>query len=249
MAYRLRYQQHDFELTEGQFTIGRSTSCQLSLDDPLVSRTHARLTVSGDAVVLEDLGSRNGVQVNGQRVDGQRTLLHGDRIGVGGQEMLLLKRREVSADTVAQAAPARPAQSFGLIAILAEKALTLGRPDEAERLLAPQLGTVLSDLAAGQTSGTETLDRAAEFAAKLAAATGKGSWVDYIVSLYATLEQPMPAVLVDQLYTIMRRVKQIDLRALRAYVDTLRGKSGAFGPRERFLVSRIEGLERLAASK
>jgi len=68
MGFRLRYQQHDFELTEGEVVIGRSASCQLSLDDPLVSRSHAKLTVTVDAVAVEDMGSRNGVRVNGQRL-------------------------------------------------------------------------------------------------------------------------------------------------------------------------------------
>src|SRR5258708_7801250 len=46
MRFRLRYLQHDLELTEGQFAVGRNASCQLSLDDPLVSRRHAILYVS-----------------------------------------------------------------------------------------------------------------------------------------------------------------------------------------------------------
>ena len=41
MRFRLRYLQHDLELNEGTFAVGRNVSCQLSLDDPLVSRRHA----------------------------------------------------------------------------------------------------------------------------------------------------------------------------------------------------------------
>ena len=48
MRFRLRYLQHDLELSEGQFAVGRNASCQLSLDDPLVSRRHALLSVARD---------------------------------------------------------------------------------------------------------------------------------------------------------------------------------------------------------
>src|SRR4030088_2857701 len=68
MRWRLRYLQHDLELSEGQFAVGRNATCQLSLDDPLVSRRHALLIVAKDGVTIEDLQSRNGVIVNGQRI-------------------------------------------------------------------------------------------------------------------------------------------------------------------------------------
>ena len=38
MPFRLRYMAHDLELPIGEFVVGRSTECQLSLDDPLVAR-------------------------------------------------------------------------------------------------------------------------------------------------------------------------------------------------------------------
>ena len=89
MPFRLRYLAHDFELPEGPFVIGRSGDCQLSLDDPLVSRRHATLQVRSDGVAAIDLESRNGVYVNGTRISGQRELTDGDRIIIGSQEMLL----------------------------------------------------------------------------------------------------------------------------------------------------------------
>jgi len=90
MRYRLRYLQHDLELTEGQFVIGRSAACQLSLDDPLVSRRHAVLTLAGETVTIDDEQSRNGILVNGKRIAGRTSLGPGDRIVIGSQEMTLL---------------------------------------------------------------------------------------------------------------------------------------------------------------
>src|SRR5579863_549306 len=89
MAFRLRYLAHDLELPIGEFVVGRSTECQLSLDDPLVSRRHAVLRVRRDGVSVQDFGSRNGVLVNGAKITGERELNAGDKIGIGSQEMAL----------------------------------------------------------------------------------------------------------------------------------------------------------------
>src|SRR5260370_2661456 len=94
MRFRLRYLHHDLELSEGQFVVGRSAGCQLSLDDPLVSRRHAVLAVSADRVTVEDLQSRNGVIVNGVHITGQTPLQPGDRIVIGSQELTLLSGAE-----------------------------------------------------------------------------------------------------------------------------------------------------------
>src|SRR5579864_5166707 len=90
MRFRLRYLQHDLELSEGQFAVGRNATCQLSLDDPLVSRRHALLLVTSDGVTIEDLQSRNGVTVNGRHIVGKATLSSGNKIGIGSQELTLL---------------------------------------------------------------------------------------------------------------------------------------------------------------
>src|SRR6185295_11681548 len=94
MRFRLRYLQHDLELNEGTFAVGRNASCQLSLDDPLVSRRHAIFEVATNTVIIDDLGSRNGVIVNGHRIDGKVQLNVGDRILIGSQELTLLAARE-----------------------------------------------------------------------------------------------------------------------------------------------------------
>jgi hypothetical protein len=74
----------------GEFAIGRSSSCSLALADGLVSRKHAVLHVGPDAVVVEDLGSRNGVAVNGVRINSPRRLSHMDRVYIGSQELVLI---------------------------------------------------------------------------------------------------------------------------------------------------------------
>src|SRR4051794_39070130 len=89
MAVRLRYLAHDLEVPGGQFLIGRTPECQLSLDDPLVSRRHAILEITADGVFVQDLGSRNGVFLNSERAEARTQLNEGDIIRIGTQDLVL----------------------------------------------------------------------------------------------------------------------------------------------------------------
>lgn len=96
MMYRLRVVLSDgrsFErdLRDGELTIGRGADCGLALGDPYLSRRHARLRVSGDAVEVQDLGSANGTLVNGKRVEGPLELSEGDVIRLSESELHLLR--------------------------------------------------------------------------------------------------------------------------------------------------------------
>lgn len=71
--------------------MGRSSDCWLTLDDPLISRRHARFLASDDSVSIEDLGSRNGVRVNDRSISDRVFLNDGDKIKVGSQQFLLRK--------------------------------------------------------------------------------------------------------------------------------------------------------------
>lgn len=68
--------------------IGSHAKSHLFLDDANVSRVHAVVEVTGDDVFVIDLGSGKGTTVGGQRVNKQK-LAHGDRIGVGGYELVI----------------------------------------------------------------------------------------------------------------------------------------------------------------
>lgn len=68
---------------EGSIEIGREASNGLAIDDEQASRRHTRVTAEGDHALVEDLGSTNGTYLNGQPIEGQRTLRPGDRLRVG----------------------------------------------------------------------------------------------------------------------------------------------------------------------
>jgi FhaA, N-terminal domain/FHA domain len=63
--------------------IGRSRDCDVVLDDPNVSRHHAEVRPSGGSWIVNDLGSTNGIKLNGRRVRGPESLRRGDEIELG----------------------------------------------------------------------------------------------------------------------------------------------------------------------
>lgn len=68
--------------------LGRSPECTLQLPAAGASRRHASVAWRDDAVVLRDLGSTNGTFLNGERVSGETPLRSGDKIRIGGLEIL-----------------------------------------------------------------------------------------------------------------------------------------------------------------
>jgi hypothetical protein len=343
VAARLQHQLHDIAVPRGTFLIGRGVECQLSLDDPLVSRRHAAIRVDDDdSAVVEDLGSRNGVYLNGVKLERAEPLSDGDLIRIGSQDICYYQALDgdslnapramrvtmqqipvsafdqaiaksvneapdtaPSADLAARVAPvAQPEQAppkrdaelppppskpsstrlpatipmptirelhaidpdepeetttiasgplaaggrvggLAIIGSVANKALALGRADEAERILQRSLADVLARARKGPLE-QELVEQAVAYAIRLAATTGRGAWVDYVFQLYTALRALMPARVVDELYAAVRKVKHTDKSVLRAYTACLREISGSFGPAERFVQQRIEGLERWA---
>ncbi|MBM4456339.1 MAG: FHA domain-containing protein [Chloroflexi bacterium] len=62
--------------------IGRSSNCDIVLDDRQVSRMHARIAWRGDHYEIEDLASKNGTHLNGREVIGPQPLRDGDEIQI-----------------------------------------------------------------------------------------------------------------------------------------------------------------------
>jgi hypothetical protein len=88
VRYRLRFVLQEFDLPQGGTIIGRSLDCHLTLEDPLVSRRHARIVVDESGARIEDMGSRNGVRVNGAVIREPLALRNGDRVRIGTQDFV-----------------------------------------------------------------------------------------------------------------------------------------------------------------
>lgn len=86
-----KYQGGEFPLKgDKQLIIGRSSELDIVLVEDMVSRKHAKITLSAGKITIEDLGSTNGTFVNGEKVKSSR-LKEGDRILVGTSILKLVK--------------------------------------------------------------------------------------------------------------------------------------------------------------
>ena len=261
----LRFGDRGVELHEGETLVGRSASSGIVLDDPLVSRTHARIVVSRGSVTIEDLKSANGVLVNGEPLLRARVLASGDRVVIGEQSFVVfvatktepppsssLERRvpplrslHASPSEAERCESTRKGDAIDLLGSVAEKVLALGRGDEAERILSSYLRNLLQT---ARINGVDPIvaEKAATYAVRLAETTGKGTWVDYTFELYGIVKRPLPAPIVDGLYASLRRTASPSIRVFREYISAMRTVGPTLGPSDRFLMRRIEGLEALS---
>jgi len=84
----------EWELTQARTLLGRGPAVDIAIEDATMSRQHAAFEIASDGVHARDLGSTNGIRVNGEKVD-TSSLSHGDRLEIGGQKLrLLLEERE-----------------------------------------------------------------------------------------------------------------------------------------------------------
>ena len=70
------------------YLIGRAPNAEIRLDDDGISRNHARIHTEGDTAWVDDLGSRNGTFVNGERVTRPTELKDGDKLQIGRSTVL-----------------------------------------------------------------------------------------------------------------------------------------------------------------
>ncbi len=305
--FRLRYQSTNLELSVGEFVIGRSSSCNLALADGLVSRKHAVLHVSPDAVFVEDLDSRNGVAVNGIRVNSPRPLAHMDRVYIGSQELTVIdaakmtdrqttdpyvvcgscgaingvaKRRcgecgtrlaeagktqkeskdpgRIDSASHAWGGPedTRTERARDVIGSIAAKAITMGRFDEAERMLVPHLDTLLERALRKRPLGESEAEdpdalfaTATTYALQLAKGLQNVKWIDWIFRMHAATGRLMEADTIEALHDLVRRHDYQHRKYVLAYLHALQSQGDQYGPSERFRARRVEGLAQMILAR
>ncbi len=277
----------------GEFVIGRSSACNLALDDALVSRRHAKIDVGAEGAFVEDLGSRNGISVNGERVEGKRRLAHLDRVTIGSHELVVVElpdrggptaRCEICGEPVpldagvcracgaplAKGSPTLVGMTLeipvaalagvrspvgsdeptarSLLSGIADKALALGRYDEAERVLGRTLQDMLLKAAQGKVPAPAALGEAAGYGLRLAEGTRKSAWLDWLFDLHSATGRMMTADEIERLHELVRKLRYTGALNVRRYVDVVRARAGELGPRDRFLLSRLESLQRMVSA-
>ncbi|HYJ08443.1 MAG TPA: FHA domain-containing protein, partial [Polyangiaceae bacterium] len=190
-AFALRMGTREFKLKTRLTTAGRSSTADIPLVGALVSRRHATFTLTENGVEICDHGSRNGVFVNGERINAAVALRPGDIITIGDDSMTLIEldepverpketitdMRPVRADQTPrlpsfldedQSVATRRADAFQLLSSVVDKALALGRGEEAEHLIGTHLVAALADASTGRVVPPEIARTAARYALKLA---------------------------------------------------------------------------------
>jgi len=89
-----------FVLSQIETTIGRIQPVDILIEDPIVSRQHARITLQGEQYFLEDLGSSNGTFLNGQPVVGRTALTPGDKVSLGHKIILVFEAPPKNLETM-----------------------------------------------------------------------------------------------------------------------------------------------------
>ncbi|MCC6213851.1 MAG: FHA domain-containing protein [Polyangiaceae bacterium] len=224
VRFRLRFLLQEIDLREGETLLGRGSDCQVTIEDPLVSRRHAAIRVQGGHASVVDLGSRNGVTLNGSLLQGSRELAHGDRIRIGTQEMVFTvaqqearssarstgfmchcaecghpypeelrecptcgSERRAGEDTLSGAGAKGRSWSLELLVEVLERACSLERWDDGERVLQRVRANLEEQVAAGGPVDRAQVDRVAVAAARVAAATGRPSWAGWVLALHRAL--------------------------------------------------------------
>jgi len=131
-----------FPLEKNEIFIGRDLQNDIVINDPEVSRRHARLFLQGNHVVIEDLGSTNGTTVNGQRLLGPYTLRPGETIIFGEHITAVFEYVQPEAGaTMVSPPPVQPqaAQPYGAPPTYAQPSGYVGRvPVMEEAELPPE---------------------------------------------------------------------------------------------------------------
>jgi pSer/pThr/pTyr-binding forkhead associated (FHA) protein len=263
-------------LSVGATLIGRSVACKVVLDDSDVSRRHARLTIDQDGPEIEDLGSANGVFVNGERISEPRRLSNGDQIGVGREELRLIvdspQSHEAGAplgggpkkssavldslwdddDDVAmeygQATSVN--QRVHMLTEAMQQLLASGEIDASDPMLLEQMTELLERAEAGATLEERHADTAALVALRLARKSKEARWVEYVIGLHGAIGVALPSITLDELEALVGKVEPIAERVVQKYLKRLQARPRQLGPTERSGLARFELLaKRLTAKK
>jgi hypothetical protein len=221
----------EFDLRPGATRIGRSAGCEITIDDPSISREHAEIVVDDRGACIRDLGSRNGVRVNGARITGETTLRDGDRIGIGQQDLVLnadVRERNLartSRMTAVQPPRDRASWWMALHAELADKAMANGRLSEAEQAIARVDEACAAAILCHQSFPSDALEPVLSSAVRLSAALDRPRWLTWSLETLRAFRITPTNALVAQLETAPAHLLDDARVALASYVAEMRDSS------------------------
>lgn len=266
----------EHELRAGSALLGRHGDCEMVVDDPLVSRMHARIKVDAGSVWVEDLHSTNGVYLNGTRVTREARLHVGDTLVMGTCEVAFFEGRlqtarssgrvplgsnppgpnelDLSLDGIppvtARAKRALPSalpptgrvDALDIVGGLARRSADDGHVDDAVRVLAPQLRSILRGATTGLLVSDHLLSLASGYAMDLAHWTIESVWLDYVVELHLASRRLMSRSLFLSLQRSERWLGPMNRALLAYYAESIVARTSGLDSEERSLLAMIEQL-------
>ncbi len=151
----------------------------------------------------------------------------------------------------APAPPSDPGEELtgaALLTGIADKALALGRFDEAERVLSRSLQDLLTLAKVSPRAALPRVREGTRYALKLAEGTKRTSWVDWAFELHTITGSLMTADEIERIHELVRKLRYREIATVRRYLDVIRARAGDLGPTEKFLLQRLEGVERMVAA-
>jgi pSer/pThr/pTyr-binding forkhead associated (FHA) protein len=245
-------------LPVGDAVIGRSADCQVVLDDELVSRRHAMLRVREDDVVVHDLGSRNGVTVDGLLLHAPAKLGHGALLGIGSSQLELFdtkgRERFIQVPETPRPAPSAPgvlrATTAGVSAasLVFHARAALATPDtEPLRLAATKLAERLVPGVIGDDVLLVDASRIfAGCAIELARRLRSSEWLDRVFEVHGALKRVVDRESIESLLELAEDLDHVDRGALRSYLETMRSRRPPPTGEEAALLRRLEVIPRAA---
>jgi len=244
----------EIDLVQGDTVLGRSPECHVTIEDPLVSRMHARIVIQGSQATIQDLGSRNG-----EPIDTVTGLRDRDRIRIGMQEFVFLAvspkdpriaskstgflqhcercdypypegspvcpncgyeaTREPEESTLSGVVGDNKANwASQLLLELMDRALAVGRWEEAEQVLKRARAAVDERLAIGEMDPSQ-LSQLLGSASKIAQTLQAEHWVTWIMESCARIRRAPSADVVARLRTVPLRHHDVVIRAIDAIVE------------------------------
>lgn len=255
----------EFEHERGGMVLGRAEDANVVIDDPLISRAHARIVVLGDeTVVVEDLHSTNGVFVNGVRLARPSfRLSEGDRLLIGTTEVSVFSsrasatipiehhavdpmKRGAASPVAALPRPEAPmvpttgrSNAVELVGNLARRLMESGRAAEAVRVLTEHLNNVLLGASAGLSVPDIVLQRASEHALELFRWTGRAAWIDYVFQLHLSCQRVPIMSVVALVERELEKHPAADRELIDYFASSLRARAATLNADEQLVLARI----------
>jgi hypothetical protein len=132
---------------------------------------------------------------------------------------------------------------------IASKAISMGRYEEAERILLPFMDTLLGRAMQKSSFGPSddpkadaVFDTAIGHALDLARGLGEPKWIDWVFRMHGATGRLMSAATIETLHRVVRDQGYHRPRFVRAYLGVIRSQASNYDPSERFRIGRLDGL-------